>query len=267
MSVETDETSRNVIWTVTSKEEVLARGAKSIFGDLKIEMVDFNAHYALDEQGLSYTDEEATVPPAALIEISSENTVVYRGWVHGADSPYSRPPGDEGALIDLVMLGHDYDSEGGPIASVSLRSPESGQSYGERYELGMHRGISLTGGIDEAYGIEGDYSLDVFRRIPTFMTILSVSKNPGIPIVYFGAIFAVLGPVIAFFVSRRRIWAYLDWNKKTLWLGGESRYSRESLADELAETANAWSRSDGVGMKPPLKMSAANVTQVLSKHL
>lgn len=275
--LETDASGRGLIWSVASKREILSRGHQSLFGDLRIEMLDFYPHFSIpSDLGFPINIDDEPESPSAQIELSQDNTVLYRGWVHEEGSPYGRVPGSEAPLIDLVLLDFDIPPMGGGdgsevadrvTAMVSLRSPDTGLPVGEQYRLARGRSVSLTGGADPRYSIEGPFVLEEFQKITGYATVLSASRNPGIPIAWIGAVFATMGPIIAFFVSRRRIWASVDWKKKTLWIGGDSRYSREALEDEIAETLGEWSRSDTIRMTPPIRMAGSGSSEVLSRHL
>lgn len=294
VSLESDPASRGVIWTVTSKEKILARGTKSAFGDLKIEMLRFYPDFQVSEDGWIVNASNQPNNPAAQIEISSDNTVIYRDWVHPDGSQYNDTASAGESMIDLVMLDHQIlpesasaapvgklDSDemlasgvamGAPvekraIVTVSLRSAQTGQPVGQPYKLMVGESVPLAEASDPRYAIPGDFELETLKAVPTYVSYMSVSKNPGIPIVWLGAIFATFGPVLAFFVSRRRVWATVDMNKKQIWFGGESRYSRDALSDELAEVVGAWSASEPVAIEPPIKLSDSGSTEVLEVQM
>jgi hypothetical protein len=72
---------------------------------------------------------------------------------------------------------------------------------------------------------------------------------------------------VAFFVTRRRVWLYADWERKKIFIGGESRYSREALSREIAETFGEWSRSHGLRLEPALESLQVEPETALSTHL
>ena len=63
----------------------------------------------------------------------------------------------------------------------------------DRYRLKLGERQSLAPGVGDEYDIIGPHGIEVLRRIPAYGSILSVSKNPGIPIVWLGAS-AIGGP-------------------------------------------------------------------------
>jgi cytochrome c biogenesis protein ResB len=288
--LETDPASRSVIWTVTSKDAILARGTKSSFGDLRIEMLRFYPDFAVSEEGWVVNKSDQPNNPAAQVEISSNNTVIYRDWVHMKDSQYAQKVNGE-SMIDLVMLDYDLGTEpaappapvgkidvasGSPVAdassasiekravvTVSLRSAQTGEPMGVPYKLRLGEGVPLSESADPRFDIPGKFDLVTLKSIPIYASYLSVSKNPGIPIVWLGSIFATFGPVLAFFVSRRRVWAHVDMAKRQIWFGGESRYSRDALMDEISDLAREWSQSEAVAMKPALQFSGSGSTEKL----
>lgn len=300
-SAEADSTGKGVIWTVASADKVLARGAKSTFGDLKIELLRFYSDFAMDSERGPINQSDEVRKPAAVIEISAENRIIDYVWAFQKGSAEAQaPPVKEKSLIDFVITNVEVAPEvatgAGPsipagkpdgamlaspaaspaaktledraVVTIALKNRETGEPTGAQYTLTKGKGVPLATAPDAGFDIAGDYDLKVLQRIPTYATVLSISKNPGVPIVWLGAILASFGPVVAFFVSRRRIWAHLEPEKKTLWIGGESRYSREALEDELAVTLKSWSESSEVRMNPPIAMNLPEgEREVLSRYL
>lgn len=281
LTVEPDEAGRSAIWTVSSNSAILSRGTKSLFGDLKIEVERFFPHLTIDERGIALNLSNEPKNPAALVVISSENTVVFRDWVLSAQN--RAPDPNSGAPIDLILTDFDMggldpaelsaSSEGlatlqmNSQVTIAFRDLETGKASPQKFTLRPGETVPLVSDQERRFDIPGDFSLEVFRRTPTYVTTLSVSKNPGIPVVWLGAILASFGPFIAFFVSRRRVWAHIDWEGKQIWIGGESRYSREALEDEIAEAAAQWSTSGEVGLDPPMEIPGKKKVEVLSRHL
>lgn len=268
----------NLIWTVASKDEVVARGMRPEH-DMRIEMVRFFPDYAVDEAGVPVNRGDVPNSPAAFIEIVSDDEVQMRQWAFRKESPHYSPSDAEGRPkeLDFVVTDVKMDREVGsapspavmgavdgsapaadarPLADravVTVSVLHQGSPTGRKFDLRVGESVSMMGdSIDPAVAIPGPYDLVALHPIDTYRTILSVSRNPGIPIVWLGSIFASLGPMLAFFVSRRRVWGFVDWNKKTLWLGGESRYSREALETEISEAVTAWSASSEVAAHPPI---------------
>lgn len=282
-AVEPDGTGRSVIWTVTDGEKIVARGLKSLFGELRIEMLRFFPDFAFDEERGIYNASPEPRNPAALVEITTDNTVVYRDWV--LYNAQNRPPQEKSTGIDLVMTQFRVDGEiatespvaqtlsggespaGSPVVTIAFRSPETGRPAGEPYQLRLGTSLPLHSENEQAIAVPGPFNLEVFRKTQAYVTTLSNTKTPGVPIVWLGAIFASFGPILAFFVSRRRVWAYVDWDKQEIWVGGESRYSREALEDEISEALDAWSTSKDVAMNPPIRKPKQVEREVLSRHL
>lgn len=293
LSLESSADGKGVIWTVASKDKIFARAEKSTFGDLRIEMLRFYPDYEVTGEGWVVNRSNELKNPAAQVEISSNNMVIFRDWVSSKDPTEGQPKKKDASAIDLVML--NYELAPGPAASagamgkidpasmgmdsgsasvaeraivtVSLRNAQTGRPMGDQYKLKLGQSVPLAAGADPRYTIPGNYEVETLKAIPAYISFLSVSKNPGIPIVWLGAILATFGPVVAFFVSRRRAWAYVDMNKKAIWFGGDSRYSREDLEDEIAEVAREWSATKEAGISPPLNLAESGSTEKLSVHL
>lgn len=297
-AVEADPTGRNAIWTVATKDKIVARGTESLFGDLSMELVRFFPHLQLDENNRALNLSTEPLNPAALIVISAGNRVIFRDWVLYNDREQAAA---EGSPIEVVMTDFELPTQiasdsaaastllGGSLTAAPSNPPaqaadlasieenavvtvafrgESGGIAGDRtFRLRRGQAVPLVSEEGQAFQIPGPFTVETFRRIPTYITTLSISKNPGVSLVWLGSILASFGPVLAFFVSRRRVWVHVDWDKQKLMVGGDSRYSRDALEDEISEILAEWSRRDDVGLKPPVQAGPPKHTEVLDTHI
>lgn len=301
-AAKSDPGGRNVVWAVTSKDAILARGATPRMGDFTIMLEQFYPDMVVSNGQIGTRSMEPN-NPAALISISSGNKVVWRDWVFNtaqtavhrghdgaptadasgiefvitnveplADKVAAAPSGRAAAIMGkpdpeaVTAEGGTGREISGPVA-VTIEMQHQGQASGRSYRLEKGTQIPLVDDEVEKWKIEGDFELAGLHPTTTFISFLSVSKNPGIPIVWLGAILASLGPFLAFFVSRRRVWVTVDWDKKALQVGGESRYTREGLEDEIAEVMKEWSGAEGVALKPAFDYPVPEKRPRLSQHL
>ncbi len=293
-AVESGGTRQEAIWSVATKEKLLARSVKSPMGDYRIEMVRFFPDYAKDEAtGDIFNKSNDPNNPAALIAISLNKEMIGSEWVFTKDRKPPESAGEPQSAITFVITDVAMDpiamADAGaqsPMEKIGGATPSDSSAKGienravvtialehssiatnKNYRLKKGQPIPMAESENAGLDIPGNYTLESFNKIPTYMTTLAISKNPGIPVVWLGAIFASSGPVLAFFVSRRRVWAFVDWNKKTLWIGGESRYSREALEDELAEVMARWSADKEVQMQPEIRIAVPGSRPKLSTSL
>lgn len=275
--VERDPGSQSVVWTVADKEKVLARGVKNL-NDLNLSLRRFVAEVSRPGDppapGASGADFKN---PAAMIEVSSGKTIEYRQWAGRALEPAGSSESSIQFVIQDVELAPakaapplgEGETAGSveDLARVTVMLYHQGRPTGRVWTLRKGETQAMSAPPDAKLEIPGDFQIKTLTQVPAYMTRLAVSWNPGIPIVWLGAIFASFGPFLAFFVSRRRVWAHLDWAKKTLIVGGESRYSREALEDELGEVLEKWSASPEVAMEPPIKLARPTERPKLSLSL
>jgi len=79
-----------------------------------------------------------------------------------------------------------------------------------------------------------------FKSEQVFSTGLQVAKDPGVWPVYIGCILMLLGLVVAFFLSHKRIWVYIyeEENKTKLLVTGSTNKNKtgfENMFDILTE--------------------------------
>jgi hypothetical protein len=295
LSLERSPSGEHALWTVASNEKVLARGSASLFGDLQIRMIAFLPDFAQNVNGIPYSKSDRFDNPAAFVAIASDNRVIFQEWVI-ANAPKPEPHLDpdgtmhegshdpfELALVDYELTpeiggatgvnvpgaringdAHDEEKSIGErvVATIALR----GGGREQRFKLIQGRSIPVVGGLDSAYEIAGPFELAKLRPVPAMATILSVSKNPGVPICWAGAVMASFGPFLAFFVSRRRVWATIEENGQ-VWFGGESRYSRENLEDEITQVVRGWESERRIKLSPEIDLASEREREKLSRHL
>lgn len=291
-AIENAPSGEGLIWTVASKEGILARGAEAQLSELKIKLLDFYPDHETDAaQGKVVKKGDQLGEPAALIQITVNDKVAFRDWVYDSKSPKSKPDKDgvsfvitnvemgpakvgmAGRPADALMGSVDKASVAqadgaapggeGPVVTIELQ--HKGEASERVFRLKQGESALMGGGSDPRYNIPGNFKVQSLHKIQPMMSIMSVSWNPGVPIVWVGAIFATFGPVLAFFISRRRVWATLDWTKKTLHVGGESRYTREALEDEIAEVIEAWGASKEAQLQPAPKLPRVGTPPISSE--
>ena len=86
-------------------------------------------------------------------------------------------------IVGKVEGGAGPPVEERAVVTVALKDQQTGQPLGERYRLRKGESMPLTGNMDKGFEIDGPYELTTLRSVPTYATVLSVSKNPGVPVV------------------------------------------------------------------------------------
>jgi cytochrome c biogenesis protein len=84
------------------------------------------------------------------------------------------------------------------------------------------------------------YTFFLERIEAKYYTGLQVNRDPGVDLVYLGFCFMVLGLIVTFFVSHRRVWIQISGEKKKVSVKVAGRANKnqpgfEKVLDELAE--------------------------------
>lgn len=126
----------------------------------------------------------------------------------------------------------DYDEDGHPInRSPYPRNP--------KFVWTIHQGGEFVDMIvsekGETFEYEGaEFTFTDYEQY----TVFRVVKDPSIPIFYFGSGLMMLGLILSFFMSPRRIWAVIKpegENESRLVIGGQSFKGKELFKDDFRE--------------------------------
>jgi cytochrome c biogenesis protein ResB len=72
----------------------------------------------------------------------------------------------------------------------------------------------------------GGWTVRLIRNVPSYATIITLTRNPMIPMIYFGCAVMLLGLMVAFFIRRREIWFWVDAAEQRLHLAAVYRYAQ-----------------------------------------
>ncbi len=137
----------------------------------------------------------------------------------------------EGARVALPNGGsfaiNTYDDNlrnFGPGLTMSVSSPDG--KRGNPFPIYQyHPGA-------DAQIRKGEFAFDLIDADLAYATGLQVAKDPGVEVVWVGCTLMILGTMIAFFLSHRRIWVTLvpDGNKVKVLYGGNAHRNQPGFA-------------------------------------
>ncbi len=76
---------------------------------------------------------------------------------------------------------------------------------------------------------EGEWTVAIGDRVTAYATVLTLTRNPAIPTIYFGCILMIIGLGMSFFVPRRSVWFLHDAEKGELHVAARYRHPTESF--------------------------------------
>lgn len=78
-----------------------------------------------------------------------------------------------------------------------------------------------------------EWNVTILEKVPLYITLLSTSRNPLIPVIYGACGLMMLGLMIGFFTPRKEVWFRVNAKKNLLQVAAAYRYSREELDGSL----------------------------------
>jgi len=114
------------------------------------------------------------------------------------------------------------------------------------------RGCVVDGGADTGAACEGEVAPVVTLGFPELRrySVLLVSKDAGVPVVFAAAILIVAGLLAALYTSRRKLWVRLEprGDGSRLVMGGFALQRKTQFDEEFAKTVNACVAAAGGGL-------------------
>lgn len=200
-------------WRISRAGEPIAAGdmAGEPRGALRLRAEQFEPDFIMgpDRQITSRSQELSN--PALKVSVVAENGVVVsttwlfgredlRGMGHAASGPYH---------MDLVKA---EAKDGRHVMLVSVTDAQSGApvgdfplSVGSEVELGGSAGTATTASVTDPA-----WTVRVVKPVTAYATVLSLTRNPIIPVIYTGCTLMMLGLMVAFFIRRREVWFWVD---------------------------------------------------------
>ncbi|MEN6460426.1 MAG: cytochrome c biogenesis protein ResB [Syntrophomonas sp.] len=138
--------------------------------------------------------------------------------------------------LSVMVYSYITDSEAASAVSANTHPPNARVVYiifKGNQRIGMGTGeFGSTINLDD----EG-YTFKFVRIIP--YTGLQVKKDPGVPLIWFGSGFMLLGMGLSFFLQPRYLWLVVEQQGKfvTVSMGGKTSKNQLALADHINKIA------------------------------
>jgi len=232
-------------WTLMQGRERVATGTLgsglATAGKLSLLANRFEPDFVLGEDRQVTSRSENLNNPALNVTLLRDGSPLITQWLFGREDmrAFSHSTGGDLKLELLDVqpgeAGYNFvvsvtDSASGAVIARSLLV------LGEEQSIDPHAGCTdhdhEEAVVDEAaIAAAGDSGWEVTlgRRVPAYATVLSVTRNPAIPTIYFGCGVMMLGLLLSFFVPRREVWFLLDREKGLLSVVAHYRHLSESF--------------------------------------
>ncbi len=165
----------------------------------------------------SYGQQDGTLYTFQVTERASGKTVT----VSGREKERILLPG--GAFLIPQGYAENYQNSG-PAAQLSIDS--GNHQHGSPFIV-----LQNFPSFGQQQG--GAYSVSLSGAKQRFYTGLQVAKDPGVEVVWLGCLFMIIGTMVAFFMSHRRIWVVLTPGNKGIELCIVGNANRNQPAFEI----------------------------------
>lgn len=235
-------------WTVHQGTQAVASGrhAGSHGSALTLKAERFEPDFVLgaDKQVTSRTREPNN--PALQVTLSSDGAPALRQWLFGReDMKQFAHSGDDHYAVELMQTNFTGAQ---PSFTVEVKDGHNGVLLGRvELALGEEKPVGDQAAPDDpAADTTAGWNVVVGERVPAYATVMTLTRNPTIPVIYAGCGLMMLGLVLGFFVPRRTVWFAIDRAQHQLRVVGLYRHATSELdratASLLAKVAAAPAR-------------------------
>jgi len=161
--------------------------------------------------------------------------------------------GAEKNFITVPMQETKWDSEKLSFGIVERRGPDFMGKYRLKIWFNDHDGKPVEFWADESKPVTvnrkvANYRFEIKGR---FATGLQVAKDPGVWWVYVGCSIMILGLIVVFFLSHRRVWIWVsgEGKKTSIVISGNANKNKPSFEKDLERIAAAFRKDEKLGIK------------------
>jgi hypothetical protein len=229
-------------WTLITQDGdksqgVLLRNAKG----LRVRVDNFVADFVMgaDRKVASRSDELNN--PAAHITVMEGDREILSQWLFAREDLKGMMHRGDGAAyeFDLAKVSRDgakmrFDltmkdtREGGSVRAIQLGLNEETAIAADRADSAGASGEKEDLPPDQPAG-GAEWRVSVVKAVPAYRTILTLTRNPALPIIYGGCGIVMAGLLLVFLMGRKEIRFRADEQKKLLHVVGIYRHPREDF--------------------------------------
>lgn len=207
-------------WTILKREQAIATGTlagAAATGGSTLRAVQFEPDFVMDMENHTVGSKSQQLNNPALRVSVTEGGQTETQWLFGRDDMKQMMKGmhaQQGSFVpELTQItgqGPDWKFQ------VTVRDTK-GLKLGD-FSVGLNQVVKLS--PDSAANptapprlnpaLAGGWNVKIDQRVPAYMTLLTLTRNPAIPFVYAGCALMLLGLALAFGIRRREAWFWVD---------------------------------------------------------
>ncbi|MDK2970494.1 MAG: cytochrome c biosis protein [Candidatus Sumerlaeota bacterium] len=219
-------------WTVTRDGEVEETGslaaAHAHGSELALVADQFEPDFVIGEDRQATSRSQELNNPALRVTLLSDGAPAARQWLFHRDDMKAFSHAENAHFsMELVDIQTVDDK---PLFVVEVTDGHNGALLG-RVLVGLGETAKLatqTAEEEEAPAGPG-WIVRAGKRVPAYATVLTMTRNPAIPAIYFGCALMMVGLYIGFFVRRRDVWFMVDDSAGELLVAAHYRHPAEEF--------------------------------------
>ena len=204
---------------------VVSGGALSLVAD------QFEPDFVIGEDGVAGSKSPELNNPALHVQLAKAGKSIGAAWLFSRDDMKAMMPAQNGPY-SLDLTGIEGQAPNWTF-HLDVKETESGAPLGH-YDMTLGREVAVGAAPTAPMGPTSPpggagWSVKLQETRPLYATIISLTRNPMIPLIYFGCGIMVAGLLLAFFIMRREVWIWVDGAHRRLHYGALYRHPRAEL--------------------------------------
>ncbi|MCL5269506.1 MAG: cytochrome c biogenesis protein ResB [bacterium] len=231
-------------WTISRDGKAIQEGSLGASaGKLLLTADQFEPDFVIGADRTAGSRSQELNNPALHVTLIANGQRILSQWLFGREDMKSMVH-QAGAPYELELKG--IQGEGAARRFVVSVTPAGGPPLGQ-VTLALNQTAALAP-PPAAAAAAGPWRVRFVQTVPLYATVLTVSRNPALPVVYGGCLVMMIGLVIAFFNRRREVWYWVDSRRGRLRLAAAYPQPREQLD---RATSRALERLSNPTQSPP----------------
>lgn len=236
-------------WSILEKgkpvqQGTLAAGTVALSNEpLRLHAEQFEPDFVMDEGNTITSRSNELNNPALKVSLIQGEKQISSQWLfgreelkammHGASGPYvldltrvtgqaphwvfhvSAKKGEGGAAVESILtIGKDAELGATHSTAAARQDSPTSPSVAQK--------AAKTAGPDA-------WNVQRVKSVPAYATVLTLTRNSMIPVIYGGCAIMILGLMVTFFIRRREVWFWVDEPRQRLRVAAIYRHPQSEL--------------------------------------
>lgn len=238
-------------WAISRAGERVAGGSllpdTAKDGQLSLVAHRFEPDFVLGEDRAITSRSNELNNPALHVKLLSNGTPIVAQWLFGREDMrgFSHAPAGNYRL-ELMDIHRDESGDSFVVAVTETNTGvlltrallELGKEHaiesrhGHQHDHADCESCAAAAAASTAAGVSNEsngWNVTMGSRVTAYATVLTLTRNPAIPTIYFGCILMMIGLMMSFALPRRDVWFLHDRSRKELLVTARYRHPAEQF--------------------------------------